>query len=80
MHQVSLHDAKVGVWFRMSAIYMMNPSHRRAEENIQIKSLETTYEEHLQRMRWAGHVAHTEVMRNTYNILVRKPGGKRPVR
>jgi len=30
------------------------------------------------RMRWAGHVACMEEMRNTYKILVRKPEGKRP--
>jgi hypothetical protein len=24
------------------------------------------------RVRWAGHVAHTEAMRNAYNILIRK--------
>jgi hypothetical protein len=28
------------------------------------------------RMRWAGHVARMGEMRNTYKILVRKPGGK----
>jgi hypothetical protein len=31
------------------------------------------------RMRWAGHVAHIEEMRNIYNILVGKPKGKRPL-
>jgi hypothetical protein len=30
------------------------------------------------RGRWAGHVACTGQMRNVYNILVRKPEGKRP--
>jgi hypothetical protein len=29
------------------------------------------------RMRWAGHIAHTGEMRNTYNILAGKPEGKR---
>jgi hypothetical protein len=29
------------------------------------------------RMRWAGHVAHMGTMINAYNILVRKPVGKR---
>jgi len=28
-------------------------------------------------MRWAGHVARMEEMRNSYNILVGKPEGKR---
>jgi hypothetical protein len=28
------------------------------------------------RMRWAGHVARTEEMRNLYKVLVRKPEGK----
>jgi hypothetical protein len=31
------------------------------------------------RMRWAGHEAHTDEMRNEYRILVRKPEGKRSV-
>jgi hypothetical protein len=31
------------------------------------------------RMRWAGHIARTEEMRNAYRILVRKSEGKRPV-
>jgi hypothetical protein len=31
------------------------------------------------RMRWAGHVAQTEVKRNAYRILVEKPEGKRPL-
>jgi len=31
------------------------------------------------RVRWAGHVAHTEEMRNVYKILVGKPEGKRPL-
>jgi len=30
------------------------------------------------RMRWAGRAAHMGDMRNAYNILVRKPEGKRP--
>jgi hypothetical protein len=30
-------------------------------------------------MRWLGHVAHMREMRYTYKILVRKPGGKRPL-
>jgi hypothetical protein len=30
-------------------------------------------------MRWAGHVAHTEVNRNAYRILLGKPEGKRPL-
>ena len=29
------------------------------------------------RLRWAGHVAHTEQSRNTYRVLVGKPEGKR---
>jgi hypothetical protein len=32
------------------------------------------------RMRWAGHVACMGEIRNTYNILVGKPEGKRPLR
>jgi hypothetical protein len=32
------------------------------------------------RMRWAGHVAHTDEMRNAYKLLVGKPEGKRPLR
>jgi hypothetical protein len=31
------------------------------------------------RMRWAGNVARMEEKRNAYNILVGKPGGKRPL-
>jgi hypothetical protein len=31
------------------------------------------------RMRRAGHVAHMKEMRNSYNILVGKPEGKRPL-
>jgi hypothetical protein len=31
------------------------------------------------RMRWAGHVASMGQMRNVYNILVRRPEGKRPL-
>jgi hypothetical protein len=31
------------------------------------------------RMRWAGHAEHMGEMRNAYNILVRKPEGKRPL-
>jgi hypothetical protein len=30
------------------------------------------------RMRWAGHVAHTEEGRKMYRVLVGKPEGKRP--
>jgi len=30
-------------------------------------------------MRWAGHVRHTEEIRNAYNILVGKPKGMRQV-
>jgi hypothetical protein len=32
------------------------------------------------RVRWAGNVTHVGDMRNTYNILVGKPKGKRPLR
>jgi hypothetical protein len=32
----------------------------------------------LRRVRWAGHVARIEEMRNVYKILVGKPEGKRP--
>jgi hypothetical protein len=31
------------------------------------------------RMRWAGHVARLGERRNAYNILLRKPEGKRPL-
>jgi hypothetical protein len=31
------------------------------------------------RMVWAGNVAHMGEMRNAYNILVRKPEGRRPL-
>jgi hypothetical protein len=31
----------------------------------------------LKRMRWAGHVARMEQMRNAYKMLVGKPEGKR---
>jgi hypothetical protein len=31
------------------------------------------------RMRWAGHVAHTEEKKYAYRILVGKPEGKRPL-
>jgi hypothetical protein len=31
------------------------------------------------RMRWAGHVARMGVVRGTYNILVGKPEGRRPL-
>jgi hypothetical protein len=31
------------------------------------------------RIRWAGHIAHTEQMRNSYKILARKPKGKSPL-
>jgi hypothetical protein len=30
-------------------------------------------------MRWAGHVAHMGEMRGTYNILVGRPEGRRPL-
>jgi hypothetical protein len=30
------------------------------------------------RMKWMGHIAHMEEMRNAYEILVRKPEGRRP--
>jgi hypothetical protein len=33
----------------------------------------------LRRMRWAGHVARIEELRNVYKILVVKPEGKRPL-
>ena len=31
-------------------------------------------------LRWAGHVAHMELTRNSYRVLVGKPGGKRSLR
>jgi hypothetical protein len=31
------------------------------------------------RMRWAGHVAHMGEVRGAYNILVRRPEGRRPL-
>jgi hypothetical protein len=31
------------------------------------------------RMRWRGHVARMGQKRNTYMILMEKPGGKRPL-
>jgi hypothetical protein len=31
------------------------------------------------RLRWAGHVARMGEVRNAYNILVRKPEGRRPL-
>jgi hypothetical protein len=31
------------------------------------------------RMRWAGHVARMGKRRNTYRILVEKPGGRKPL-
>jgi hypothetical protein len=31
------------------------------------------------RMRWAGHVARTDVERGVYRVLVGKPEGKRPL-
>jgi hypothetical protein len=31
------------------------------------------------RMRWVGHVAHMGEVRGAYNILVGKPGGRRPL-
>jgi hypothetical protein len=30
------------------------------------------------RMKWAGHIARMEEMRNSYTVLVAKSGGKRP--
>jgi hypothetical protein len=33
----------------------------------------------LRRMRWASHVARMGEKRNAYKLLVRKPGGKRPL-
>jgi hypothetical protein len=30
-------------------------------------------------MRWAGHVARTGEDRGVHRVLVRKPGGKRPL-
>jgi hypothetical protein len=32
------------------------------------------------RMRWVGHVAHVEEIRNAYRILVGKPKGERPLK
>jgi hypothetical protein len=34
----------------------------------------------LRMMRWVGHVAHMEGMRNAYKFLVRKPDRKSPFR
>jgi hypothetical protein len=31
------------------------------------------------RMRWAGHMARIGEERNAYNLMVRKPEGKRPL-
>jgi hypothetical protein len=31
------------------------------------------------RMRWAGHVARMREVRGAYNILVRRPEGRRPL-
>jgi hypothetical protein len=31
------------------------------------------------RVRWAGHATHIGEMKNAYNILVRKPEGKKPL-
>ena len=31
------------------------------------------------RMRWVGHAAHTEHLRNAYTVLSEKPQGKRPL-
>ena len=31
------------------------------------------------RLRWAGHVARMEQLRNAYRVLVGKPDGKRPL-
>ena len=33
----------------------------------------------IQRMRWAGHVAHMGKERGVYRVLVGKPEGKRPL-
>ena len=30
------------------------------------------------RLRWAGHLAHMEQLRNAYRVLVGKPEGKSP--
>jgi hypothetical protein len=30
-------------------------------------------------MRWVGHVAHMEDIKNAYRVLVRKPEWKRPL-
>jgi hypothetical protein len=32
------------------------------------------------RMRWVGHVAHTEKIRNVYKTLIRKSEGQKPLR
>jgi hypothetical protein len=32
------------------------------------------------RIRWVGHVAHMEEMRNAHKILVLKPEGNKPLR
>jgi hypothetical protein len=32
------------------------------------------------RMKWTGHVAYMEVIRNVFTVLVRKPEGKRPLK
>ena len=31
------------------------------------------------RLKWAGHVAHIELSRNAYRVLVGRPMGKRPL-
>ena len=31
------------------------------------------------RLKWAGHIAHTEQFRNAYRVLVGKPESKRPL-
>jgi hypothetical protein len=33
----------------------------------------------MKRMRWVGHVAQMEQVRNAYRILLGKPEGKRPL-
>jgi hypothetical protein len=32
------------------------------------------------RMKWAGHIACMEEMKNSYKVLIRKPEGKRQLR
>jgi hypothetical protein len=33
----------------------------------------------LKRLRWTGHVAHVEEMKNALKILIAKPEGRRPL-